>query len=297
MTSQYTTKGPSGRSKRKDPPVDSDRGVFDPTGEIKNAFKAPPPPTRDADCVKPHKLVLPRSKKRAAASTGRALSLKDAIAAAKPQGSTKTSVPVSGTDSKWWENRMGMTRATAPAETSSASDPVDWDDFLEPHVMEEWQGNRSMDVNANAEKSKIDGALNTTAPSEAMPLSEPQPSGSLPTPPVSVLEYRLETHNTRVDRSKEASKIDSARTTASAEPAPVFGPHAALKSTLPEPKESEDEWSIFNMPFDPNFSDVPVPSFEDIIPREQEALMDRLDSAVAQGDITSDDIVRAYPSY
>jgi hypothetical protein len=273
-------------------PVGSDRGIFDQTGEIKNAFKAPPPPTRDADCVKLRNLALRRPKDRDAASTGRALSLKDAIAAAKPQGAKKTSERVISTDSKWWENRMGMTRATAPAEKSSASDPVVWVEFLEPHVMDDWQENRHTDVDSSQEKSKIDSVRDTTAPAETMPVPEPHATVTLSKPPVLVDGH--ETHDTSVDRSKEESKIDSARTTASAEPAPVLGPHA-LGSTLLEPKGSEDGNVAFDMPFNPN-PDVPVPSNEDALLREEQALIDRLSSAFAHGKLTSDDIVRVFPS-
>jgi hypothetical protein len=292
MSPRHSTIGPLGRPKRKDTPAGSDRGIFDPTGEIKNAFKTPPTPTRDADCAKPRKLVLRRPKDRDAASPGRALSLKEAIAAAKPHGSKKTDVPLISTDSKWWDNRMGKTRAIAPAETSSASDPIEWGDFVETRVMEDWQESPQMDVGSSQGKSKIDTARNTAAPTGKLPVSEPQASGSLPTPPVLVAGHR--THDTSIDRSKEESKIDSARTTASAEPAPVLGPHA-LGSTLLEPKGSEDGNVAFDMPFNPN-PDVPVPSNEDALLREEQALIDRLSSAFAHGKLTSDDIVRVFPS-
>jgi hypothetical protein len=292
MSSQHSTVSILGRPKRIDMPVGSDRGIFDQTGEIKNAFKAPPTPTRDADCIKPRNLALRRPKDRDAASTGRALSLKDAIAAAKPQGAKKTSERVISTDSKWWENRMGMTRATAPAEKSSASDPVVWVEFLKPHVMDDWQENRHTDVDSSQEKSKIDSVRDTTAPAETMPVPEPHATVTLSKPPVLVDGHEI--HDTSVDRSKEESKIDSARTTASAEPAPLFGPHT-LETTFLEPKGSEDENAAFDVPFNPD-ADVPVPSIEEVRLSEDRAIMRHLSSAFARGGVTSDDIAREFPS-
>jgi hypothetical protein len=326
MTSRYFAKNPLGRPKRTEPAVVPDRGIFDETGETRNAFKAPPSPTRDADCAKPSNLML-RPNGSNTASAGRALSLVEAIAAAKPQGPKETPVP---TISSQWTSRLSTTPATAPAEMSSVSDPIAWGDFMEKHVMEHWQQTRHTDVKSSQEQSTfdsvqettplaetspvsepqatvtlsivepsqeqstLDGLRDTTAPTETLPVSEPQATITLSTPLVLVPGHK--THNTSVDRSKVKRKFDSARTTISAEPAPVFGPHA-LETTLAEPLDSDDEHAIANseIPFNPN-ADVPVPSIEEARLRDHRALMDQLFSTSTRDEVTGDDILKGLPS-
>jgi hypothetical protein len=287
MSSRHFAKNPLGHPRRTETAVGSDGGIFDQTGEIKNAFKAPPPPTREADCVKPSNLML-RPNGHNTASAARALSMVEAIAAAKPQGSKPTPVPAI---SSRWTSRLSTTPATAPAETSSVSDPIVWGDLLEEHVMEHWQETRHRDVEPSQEQSTFDSVRDTAAPAETSPVSEPQATITLSTP--LVLVDGQETHDTSFDRSKEESKIDSARTTLSAEPAPVFGPHA-LETTLPEPLDSDDEHAIANskIPFNPN-ADVPVPSTEEARLRDHRALVRQISSRLTRdGDATDDDVAQ-----
>jgi hypothetical protein len=323
MSSRHFAKNPLGHPRRTETAVGSDGGIFDQTGEIKNAFKAPPPPTREADCVKPSNLML-RPNGHNTASAARALSMVEAIAAAKPQGSKPTPVPAI---SSRWTSRLSTTPATAPAETSSVSDPIVWGDLLEEHVMEHWQETRHRDVEPSQEQSTFDSVRDTAAPAETSPVSEPQAMGTFSifelsqehckfdsvrdttaeaeALPVSkpratitlstplVLVDGQETHDTSFDRSKEESKIDSARTTLSAEPAPVFGPHA-LETTLPEPLDSDDEHAIANskIPFNPN-ADVPVPSTEEARLRDHRALVRQISSRLTRdGDATDDDVAQ-----
>jgi hypothetical protein len=326
MTSRHFAKNPLGRPKQKDTAVDPDRGIFDQTGEIKNAFKAPPSPTREADCVKPSNLML-RPNGSNTTSAGRALSLVEAIAAAKPQGPKHTPVP---TISSQWTSRLSTTPATAPAEMSSVSDPIAWGDLLEKHVTEHWQETRHTDVEPGQDQSTFDSVRDTTAPTETLPVSEPQaiitlsivepsqeqstfdslrdttaPTETLPvsepqatitlsTPLVLVPGHK--SHNTSVDRSKVKRKFDSARTTISAEPAPVFGPHT-LGTTLQEPLDSDEEHATANskIPFNPN-RDVPVPSIEEARLRDHRALMDQLFSTSTRDEVTGDDILKGLPS-
>jgi hypothetical protein len=287
MSSRHFAKNPLGHPRRTETAAGSDGGIFDQTGEIKNAFKAPPPPTREADCVKPSNLML-RPNGHNTASAARALSMVEAIAAAKPQGSKPTPVPAI---SSRWTSRLSTTPAIAPAETSSVSDPIVWGDLLEEHVMEHWQETRHRDVEPSQEQSTFDSVRDTAAPAETSPVSEPQATITLSTP--LVLVDGQETHDTSFDRSKEESKIDSARTTLSAEPAPVFGPHA-LETTLPEPLDSDDEHAIANskIPFNPN-ADVPVPSTEEARLRDHRALVRQISSRLTRdGDATDDDVAQ-----
>jgi hypothetical protein len=290
MTSRHFAKNPLGRPKQKDTAVDPDRGIFDQTGEIKNAFKAPPSPTREADCVKPSNLML-RPNGSNTTSAGRALSLVEAIAAAKPQGPKHTPVP---TIISQWTSRLSTTPATAPAEMSSVSDPIAWGDLLEKHVTEHWQETRHTDVEPGQEQSTFDSLRDTTAPTETLPVSEPQATITLSTPLVLVPGHK--SHNTSVDRSKVKRKFDSARNTISAEPAPVFGPHT-LGTTLQEPLDSDEEHAIANskIPFNPN-RDVPVPSIEEARLRDHRALMDQLFSTSTRDEVTGDDILKGLPS-
>jgi hypothetical protein len=290
MTSRHFAKNPLGRPKQKDTAVDPDRGIFDQTGEIKNAFKAPPSPTREADCVKPSNLML-RPNGSNTTSAGRALSLVEAIAAAKPQGPKHTPVP---TISSQWTSRLSTTPATAPAEMSSVSDPIAWGDLLEKHVTEHWAIITLSIVEPSQEQSTFDSLRDTTAPTETLPVSEPQATITLSTPLVLVPGHK--SHNTSVDRSKVKRKFDSARTTISAEPAPVFGPHT-LGTTLQEPLDSDEEHAIANskIPFNPN-RDVPVPSIEEARLRDHRALMDQLFSTSTRDEVTGDDILKGLPS-